>query len=461
MAWGITSVLAMLLVSSYLLPIYFKGGMLTTPEFLAQRFDEGTKQLVSIVFLLSYLINLLPPVLYGGAVALSGMFSLQSFLQISYWQSIWLMVWVLGTIGSIYTILGGLRAITISDGVLGLGLLILAILLPYYALNKLGDGSLLAGIKQLLSNHTAHLNAIGSAQDAVPFGTIFTGMLLVNIYYWGVEQYIVQQALSAKNLVEAQKGITLAAFSKILLPLLINLPGLIAVHLYNDLANTAAVFPLLAADVLPSFFLGITTALLFGAAITTYNAGLHSSSTLFVMNIYLPFMKKRYAFVPTEKQLVRVSKRFELLMSLLAMCTAPFILFVESGFYTYLQRVAGLFSMPIFTILVVGFFTKRVPPIAAKIGLVFFMAAYLVCEYGLNLQIHYLHVLAILFVFTSLLMLAIGWYFPFASTSTSKHALAVGPSDQIPWKNRRLATLVLLIMMIAVYVIFSPLGIAR
>lgn len=459
MAWGITSVLAMLLVSSYLLPIYFKGGMITTPEFLAQRYDEGTKQLVSVVFLLSYLVNLLPPVLYGGAVALSGMFSLQSLLQISYWQSIWIMVWVLGIIGSLYTILGGLRAITVSDGVLGLGLLVIALLLPYYALDKLGEGSILKGIQQLLSVHTTHLNAIGSAQDAVPFSTIFTGMLLVNIYYWGVEQYIVQQALSAKSLVEAQKGMTLAALIKISLPLLINLPGLIAVHLYDKLPNTAAVFPLLAADVLPQFFLGITTALLFGAAITTYNAGLHASSTLFVMNIYLPLKKKRFTREPTEAQLVRVSKRFELLMSLLAMCTAPFILFVESGFYTYLQRVAGLFSMPIFTILVVGFLTKRVPPMAAKIGLIFFMMAYFICEYILNIQMHYLHVLAILFVATALLMLVLGWYSP-SKVSTDNPCFGAEAANPIAWKNKRVAVLILLLMMIVIYIIFSPLGIA-
>jgi len=460
MAWGITSVLAMLLVSEYLLPIYFKGGMITTPEFLAQRYDEGTKQFVSVIFLLSYLVNLLPPVLYGGAVALSGMFNLQAILHISYWQSIWVMVWILGIVGSIYTILGGLRAITVSDGVLGLGLFILALLLPYYALKQLGEGHLLVGVKQLLSTHTEHLNAIGSNQDAVPFSTIFTGMLLVNLYYWGVEQYIVQQTLSAKNLKEAQKGMTLAALIKLFLPLLINLPGLIAVHLYQNLANTATVFPVLAANVLPQALLGITTALLFGAAITTYNAGLHSSSTLFVINIYLPLKKKKDSVAPSEKQLVTIGKRFELVMSVLAMCTAPFILFAESGFYTYLQRVAGLFSMPIFTIIVVGFFTKHVPPIAAKIGLAFFMTAYFLCEYLLKLPIHYLHVLAMLFLLTCLIMLTIGRYYPFHRSSNYKLTAPVS-IDQSSWKNRHIAAVILLAMMIMVYLIFSPLGIAR
>src|SRR5690606_16405137 len=212
MAWGVTSVIAMLLVSEFVLPIYFRGGMITTPDFLANRYDAGTKRLVSIVFLISYVANLLPPVLYGGAVAFTGMFHLPDLWGFSYGQSVWLMVWVLGLIGSAYTILGGLRAITISDTLLGAGLLLLAIVLPFYALQYLGDGSFLMGLKLLLASHTEHLNAIGSVNDAVPFSTIFTGMLLVNLYYC-VEQYIVQQTLAAKSLKDAQKGMALAALA--------------------------------------------------------------------------------------------------------------------------------------------------------------------------------------------------------------------------------------------------------
>lgn len=457
MAWGITSVLAMLIVSTYFLPIYFKGGVITTPDFLAQRYDLGTKQLVSIIFLLSYIVNLLPPVLYGGAVALTGMFDLSNLLGITYWQSIWLMVWVLGIIGSTYTILGGLRAITISDTLLGIGLLLLAILLPVYALRHLGQGDVLSGFTRLFTQHTDHLNAIGGTNDAVPFSTIFTGMLLVNLYYWGIEQYIVQQTFAAKNLKEAQKGMALAALAKLFMPLLINLPGLVAVHLYTGLENTAAVFPLLAADTLPEILLGITTALIFGAAITTYNAGLHSSSTLFVMNLYLPYLEKKRKEVK-ESNLVRTAIWFELLLSVLAMLVAPFILFVNSGFYTYLQRVAGLFSIPIFTIIVVGFVNRKIPPIAAKIGLIFFMSAYFTCEYVFELRLHYLHILGILFLLTVIFMFILGIYFPYQPVRAATSSIS---QDHIrPWKNRHIAAFALLLLMMAIYFVFSPFGLA-
>lgn len=457
MAWGVTSVVAMLLVSEFLLPVYFKRGMVTTPDFLADRYDEGTKRLVSVIFLLSYVVNLLPPVLYGGAVAMTGMFGLPTWFGISYWQCIWIMVWILGLVGSLYTIAGGLKAITISDTVLGSGLLIIGICLPWFALKALGDGDIIAGVTQLLTKHTSHLNAIGSEADAVPFSTLFTGMLLVNSYYWGMEQYIVQQVLVAKNLAHAQKGMALAAVGKLVTPVLINLPGLIAVHLYPGITNTASVFPMLAANVLPGVLLGMTAALVFGAAMTTYNAGLHGSSTLFVLNIYKPYREKR-GDRPTDAELIRIGKRFEIAISLLAMITAPFILFAHSGFYTYLQKVAGLFSIPIFTIVVVGFLTKKVPPFAAKVGLLFFMVSYFACEYIFYVDLHFLHVLAILFVATSLLMLTIGKLWPM---QLQEMAMPVLKTPLKPWKRRHWASLLLVLAMLGLYVFFSKWGVVK
>src|SRR5690606_3786895 len=155
-------------------------------------------------------------------------------------------------------------------------------------------------------------------------------------------------------------------------------------------------------------------------------------STLFVMNLYLPYLEKKHK-TPTETQLVRTAKRFELLLSMIAMIAAPFILFVDSGFYTYLQRVAGLFSMPIFTIIVVGFINQKVPPIAAKIGLLFFMVAYFICEYILVLTIHYLHILAILFLLTVFIMIAISFCYP--SKNTKAISINLSHSLVVPWKN--------------------------
>ena len=457
MAWGMSSVFAMLLVSEFIMPVYLRSGISTTPDFLEERYDIGTKRFVSVIFLISYIVNMLPSVLYSGAIAFNGLFGLSNSLHISYWATIWILVWLIGLIGCLYTILGGLKAVAISDTVLGIGMFVGGILLPYVALKYLGHGSVHTGVDLLLAARRDHFNAIGGPKDAVPFPTIFTGMFLVNLYYWGTEQYIVQQALASRSLAESQKGIAVACVGKIISPLLLNIPGLIAVLLYPHLNNTAEVFPRIVSDVCSPVLTGFIAAITFGAALTTFNAGLNSTSTLFVLNLYKPFKAWRQESV-SEREVVRVSKRFELLVCLLAMLIAPFIVFAQQGLYTYIQMVSGLFSVPIFTILVVGLLHKRMPAIAAKIGLTFFIITYSISQLFVDTGLHFLHVLAILFVATVLLMLFIGALFPRKEPFVQQWNNIV---DLRPWKRRHVYTVLLLLAMVALFVIFSPLGLAE
>lgn len=457
MAWGLSSVFAMLIVSEFIMPVYLRSGISTTPDFLEERYDTGTKRFVSLIFLVSYIVNMLPSVLYSGAVTFNGLFHVSDILHIGYWSSIWLLVWTIGAIGCLYTILGGLKAVAISDTVLGIGMFAGGILLPYAALKYLGHGSAGTGIDILLAARRDHFNAIGGPHDAVPFPTIFTGMLLVNLYYWGTEQYIVQQALASRSLAESQKGIAVACAGKIISPLLLNIPGLIAVQLYPHLDNTAEVFPRIVSDVCSPVLTGFIAAITFGAALTTFNAGLNSTSTLFILNIYKPFKAWKQKTV-SERQLIRVSKRFELLVCVMAMVIAPFIAFAQQGLYTYIQMVSGLFSVPIFTILLVGLLHKRMPAIAAKIGLIFFITTYAASQLVIDTGLHFLHVLAILFVVTVLLMLLIGALYPRETPFKQQWNNVV---DLQPWKRRYIYTALLLLAMVALFVVFSPLGLAR
>ncbi len=457
MAWGISSVLAMLIVSEFFMPVYLKIGAVTSADFLEKRFDKSTKRIVTLIFLAGYLINLVPAVLYGGAVALDGIFNVTAFLGVSHFVAIAILVAAIGLVGCLYTLLGGLKAITISDTMLGFGMLIGGLLLPYYGFRFLGNGSVLTGINTVLHTHTEHLNSIGGPKDAVPFSTIFTGMLLVNLYYWGMEQYIIQEALASKSLEAGQKGIALACVGKLVSPLLLNIPGLIALHLYLKMENTAAVFPRLTSDVLPPVAAGFLAAIVFGAAISTFNAGLNSSGTLFIMNLLKPWKAKHNKPLNEAKQ-IRSGMVFQILVTLMGICIAPLIMFFKGGFYTYIQMVASFFSVPVFTIIVVGFLTKKVPPIAAKIGLAFFVVVYACTQFFFNTGLHYLHVLAILFVVTTLLMLAIGKFKPLEIPYKAQSAAMVSLQ---PWKNRYWYTALLLVLMILMFVLFSPVGIAK
>ena len=457
MAWGITSVFAMIIVAEFFMPIYLRSGVVTTPDFLEERFDSSTKTIVSIIFLVSYLVTMLPTVLYGGAVVFNGIFDFSEILGVSNWNMLVLLVWLFGIIGATYTLLGGIRVVAVSDSLLGIGLLIGGLSLPYFGLKTLGSGSLQEGLRIILSSNTSHLNAIGKSTDAIPFGTLFTGMILVNLNYWGMEQFIVQRTLSSRNLVESQKGIALAALGKLLAPLMINLPGIIAVHLYPRIANTAEVFPKLAGDVLPPVLIGLIASVILGATITGFNAGLNSSSTLFVRNIYNPFLSSKNNQAISDQQSIRIGKRFQLFATFIAMSIAPFIYFAKGGFYTYLQMVGGAFSVPIFMVIFIGFITKKVPPMAAKIGLFFFVICYLMSQLVFEINIHYLHILAILFVITSSMMLLIGRFFPQEKAYSPKQSNSV---DIQPWKQRHYYYFILLVLMVLVFILFSTLGIA-
>lgn len=456
MAWGMTSIIAIIIISEFVLPIYLRSGVVTTPDFLEERFDPAIKKWITIVFLVGYVINLMPPVLYAGAVTFNGMFDLSTLFGMSNWATIWVLVWCIGIVGSVYAIFGGLKAIAVSDAVNGVGLVVGGLLVPYFGLRYIGDGSLGAGLDLVLTQNTDHLNAIGSKDDPVPFSTLFTGMLLVNLNYFGTEQYIMQRALGSKDLSGGQKGMMFASSLKFISPLLLNLPALIALHLYTTMDNTAEVYSKIISDVMPTYLSGFMAAIIFGAALTTFNSGLNSTSTLFVLNIYKPYKVKRQGKIEDIK-LIKTSKWFQVLLALTAMCIAPFIAFADGGFFEYIQKVAGFFSVPIFTILFVGFVTKKVPPIGAKVALVFFIVCYGLTQLVFDTGLHFLHIMAILFVLSSAIMLLFGKLYPMDVAYKQADRAVV---EMKPWRWRTLWYAVFILLIIGFYVLLSPLGIA-
>lgn len=341
---------------------------------------------------------------------------------------------------------------------LGICLLTSAFLLAYFGLQHIGNGDWKNGVNTILSSKTAHLNAIGNATDTVPFSTIFTGMLLINLFYWGTEQVIVQQALAARNLQASQKGIVLACVGKLLGPFIFLLPGIIAVHLYNPIyiQNTTEVFPRLISDVSPPVISGFIAAVVFGAAITAFSQALNSSTTLFILNFYKPYkQRKNQSF--TDASLLKATKRFEVFASLLAMFVAPLIIFSSGGFYTYMQKANAVFSIPIFTIMFVGFVSRKIPPVAAKAGLIFCVCGYLLSQIVFDTSFHFLHVLALLFLLTVILMLVIGKLYPNKTIYSPLHRTA---DNLKPWKNRHVFYVFLLSAMILLFILFSKAGIA-
>ena len=476
MVWETLAAIAMVVTAMFLLPRYLKGGLTTIPGFLAKRFDVATKTLTSVLFLSGYVVVLLPVILYSGSLAISGMFDIPELLGVTHTQSIWICVWGIGIIGSIYAVFGGLKAVAISDSINAVGLLIGGLLIPVFGLLMIGDGSLLEGLSVLTTENPEKFKSMGGPTDPVPFYTIFTGMMLVQLFYWGTNQQIIQRALGAKDLKEGQKGLLLASFIKILGPIIVVLPGIIAFHLFQgNLESADSAYPMLVKKVLPSAWVGFFAAVLFGAILSSFNSVLNSSVTLFGIDVYKQHINKE----ADEKTIVKYGKIFGVVLAIAAMFIAPLIANAGSLF-DYLQEINGIYSIPILTIIVVGYLTKRVPAIAAKIGLAsgcllyivsqFFMQPYFVSsalklakdngvtdEAALALieaqaYPHFLDIMALLFILNVGIMLLIGKLYPRKEEFVQEHTKQV---DITPWKYTKQAGIAICVIVIGIYIYFA------
>ncbi len=455
MAWETLAAIAMVITAVFLLPRYLKGGISTIPTYLERRFDVTTKAMTSGLFLSGYAIVLLPIVLYSGSLGISGMFNLPELLGVTEWQSIWICVISIGVIGSIYAIFGGLKAVAVSDTINAVGLLAGGLLIPFFGLISISDdNSFFGGLAKLTSEHPEKLNAIGGADSSIPFATIFTGMMLVQLFYWGTNQQIIQRALGAKNLAEGQKGLTLAAFIKILGPIIVVLPGIIAYHKWGGevLINNDIAYPRLVAEVLPKPLIGFFAAVMFGAILSSFNSALNSCVTLFGIDIYKQYINKE----AEEKKVVTVGKRFGIFLAIFSMFVAPFLYYASDGLFGYLQTVNGAYSVPILTVITVGFLTKRVPAIAAKAGIIFsftFYVTYIILSKGFEMELpHFLHVQFIAFTLTILLMLVIGKLKPRETDYIQEYTEQV---DVTPWKYVKVVGAVICVVVLSTYFIFS------
>jgi len=455
MAWEVTSCVALITLALIFLPRYLKGGITTIPDYLEERFDSTTKRIVSILFLVSYVVTYIPTVLYSGGLVLNQIFGISDLLGISTFQAVALTGFLLGVVGAIYTVLGGMKLAAFSDTVNGIGLLIGGLLVPILGILLLGNGDFVGGFEIIIAT-PEKLNAINPANaqsPLIPWPVLFTGLLFNNLFYWCTNQSIVQKALGASSLKEAQKGAILAGLIKVLTPAILVFPGIIAFAKYGDaLPNTDMAYPTLLLDVLPKPLLGIFAAILFGAAMSSLNGAMNSSSTLFTLDLYKPIINPE----ASDKQLVKVGQKFIIVVSVISVIVAPFILYAPSGLYNFLQECNGYFNVPILACVIVGFFTKRVPSLAAKAVFVVHIVLYTLSKFFLS-DIHFLYVLGVLLPIGVIVMLIIGKIKPRETDFVQADKALI---DMTPWKYAKPASLAVVLVMAFIYLLFSPIGLA-
>lgn len=461
MAWEVFTVVSLVLMALFFLPRFLRGGVATIPQFLEQRFDHTTQVICNFIFLIAYALILLPMILYTGATGLGDIINIKALLGIeSNTAALWLMVWLVGCIGSVYAIFGGLRAVAVSDTLNGVLLLTGGFLIVGFGLAAIGKGDgMAAGLNTLMTANPERFNSIGGPQQAVPFSTLFTGVILLCTFYWCTNQQIIQRAFAAKNLAEGQKGVLLTGALKLLGPLYLVLPGMIAFHLYagQDLKPVNA-YGTLVKDVLPAPLTGFFLAAIVGAVLSSFNSALNSTATLFSLGIYKGILRKD----ATEEQVVSSGKWFALFMAIAAMLGAPLLAGQESIF-GYLQKMNGMYFIPILSVVVVGLLFRRVPAIAGRIGLIgsfsIIALGYFVPPLAEQVdKIHAFHFLGGVFALSVVTMLIIGWIAP---RSEPWFQQPTGEVDLTPWKWAVPSGIALLVAVIAIYAWFADFAVLR
>ena len=458
MAWEVTAGFATIVMALVFLPRYLSGAFTTLPGFLKDRYDDDVRRLTVILFMFGYGLVTIPSVLYSGSLAVLKLFDVPSLLNLAKETSIIVTVLIVGSVGAIYAVFGGLKAVVVSDTINGIGLLIIGILVPTLGLMLLGDGSFVEGVVTITSSNTDKLNAIGSSSDPVPFGTIFTGMILANLFYWGTNQYVIQRTLGARNLKEGQKGVLLSGYFKLLVPFMMMVPGVIAYHLYgvegDKLPSIDLAYPQLVKDVLPWYLSGFFLAVLLGAVFSSFNSLLNSAATLFVLDVYQPLKKK----VIGDQELIKVAKIASVVIALFSFVVAPLLQYAPEGLWQIIRIFTGFYNIPVITIVLVGLFTKRVPAIGAKVAIIFHVIAYGLIKFVFDVNLHFIHLYAVLFLIEVAIMLYFGFVQPRKKGDYFKEDAKV---DLTPWKYSWAASSTLFSCIVIVYLVFSPIGLVN
>jgi SSS family solute:Na+ symporter len=471
MAWEVVAVISLVLMAMFFLPRFLKAGITTVPQFLENRFDKRTQTLTNMIFLLAYAFLLIPIILYSGAVGLSQMLDLKALTGITEPVNflgnqvapdtviLWGTVIMIGIMGSLYSRFGGLKTLAVLDTINGVGLLIGGFMIAWFALNRVSDGNGIAeGWKILKETNPTRLNSIGTPETSVPFSTLFTGVALLNLFYWCTNQQIIQRTFGASSLAEGQKGVLLTGLLKLLGPVYLVLPGIIAYHLFakDGISNDKA-YGTLVREVLPPSLTGFFAAVMVGAILSSFNAALNSTSALFSIGLYHHVINPK----GSEQQMVRAAKIFVVTIAIAAMFVAP-LLAGQDSIFAYLQDMNAIYFIPIFAVVVVGMLHPRVPAPAAfwalVLGLVMIGVKYFVpgvapkVDAIFRYNFHFLG-----FVFATLVIFMVAWGSA-APRPTAWKLETSTPIDMTPWKGLKLASAVLVGIVLVIYASFASFG---
>lgn len=465
MAWEVVAVIALVVMALFFLPRFLRSGIATVPQFLQLRYGPSTQVICNVIFLIAYAGILLPVVLYSGAMGMKGIMDLPGLLGLTNTETvlgiatdtfvIWLTILVVGLIGSFYALFGGLKTVAVTDTVYGIGLLAGGFMIVYFGLQKVSDGAGIAqGWEILRTSIPDKFHSIGGAEQSVPFSTLFTGVLIINLFYWCTNQQIIQRTLAAKDLAEGQKGVLLCGLLKLLGPMYLVLPGIIAFYLYaksGQVTKPDMAYGTLVFDVLPPYLTGFFAAVMMGAVLSSFNSALNSTTTLFSLGIYKTIFKKH----ATERELVNSGKIFGWIIAFTSMFIASQLIGQETIF-GYIQKMNALYFIPIFAVVLIGMLFKRVPKFAADVtligGCVLIALGYFVPPFNGILKImNEFHFVGAVFALLVIFLLLMSKFAPRPRAWVQEYSKDV---DLTPWRGVKPVGAALFVLVILIYISF-------
>jgi SSS family solute:Na+ symporter len=453
-------------------PFYMRSNVYTMPEFLERRFNAKARRLLSIIQLLSYVIAKASVTIFAGALVFN------QFLGVGFWEGAIILVIVTG----VYTIFGGLHAVMYTEAIQAFVLLIGSAVLLYFGLERVGGWN---GMIQAIPAEKLNMFRPMSDPD-FPWLGILIASPIVGIWYWCTDQHIVQRCLAARNEKEARRGTIFAAYLKLLPFFIFLIPGLIAFVLFQRGELTLptgddgqpdfnAAFPAMVQEIMPMGLRGLLAGGLLAALMASLASVYNACSTLFTMDIY-----KKMKPEASDKQLVKVGRIATGVVVLLGMVWIPMMGRISSSLYNYLQSVQSYLAPPIAAVFILGVFFKRLNAKGAYTAMV---AGFVVGIIKLTLElfkgdlsgvlyefatINFLYFCIYLFVFAIIVMVTVSLATPkpadeqirgltFATTVAEDRA-----ASRASWNKKDvILSLIVVAFIIAVFIYFSPLGVAK
>ena len=358
-----------LILGWFFVPFYARSGVFTMPEFLEKRYNKGSRSVLSIISLVSYVFTKVAVTVYAGGVVFKQVFGIESMFGIDFF---WISAIGLVLLTGIYTTLGGMKAVLYTSVLQTPVLLIGSIAVLVIGLIKLGGWSEMMEICRAVpvndyGNNMTEL--MRSAHDPeYPWTGVILGSAIIGFWYWCTDQYIVQRVLSGRNQTESRRGAILGASFKLLPVFIFLIPGMIAFGLNSKgiitLPDSDSAFAVLVKELLPIGFKGLVVGGLLAALMSSLASLFNSSATLFTVDFY-----QKYKPQAPEKELVKVGKIATMVVVVLGILWIPVMKGLGKVLYAYLQDVQSLLAPGIAAVFLLGIASKKTTPQAGFIGL--------------------------------------------------------------------------------------------